>query len=74
MATKKKTTKRKPARRNVQVGTAAMSLQDIGDRYGVSFQTIQQIEQKALRKIRHAIEQEAKRAGCTPLKWLFGDE
>lgn len=59
---------------NVQSGTAAMSLAEIGRRYGVTLQSIQAIEQRALRKIRKAIEEEAQRAGCSPLQWLMGNE
>ena len=53
---------------------SALSHQAISKRFGVTFQAIQQTEQKALRKIRRAIEREAKHAGCTPLEWLLGDE
>lgn len=53
---------------------AEMSLREVGKRYGLSMQSIQQIEKKALLKIRYAIEQEARRTGCTQLEWLFGDE
>ena len=67
-------TKRKLRLGSTQSGTAAMSLRDIGKRYGVSLQAIQGIERRALKKVRQAIEREAKRAGCTPLEWLFGEE
>jgi len=54
--------------------TAGLSQQAIGKRFGVSFQTIQRTEQIALKKIRRAIEREARQAGCTPMEWLLGDE
>lgn len=59
---------------NAARGTADMTLADIGMMFGVTLQAVQNIEQRALRKIRAVIEREASRAGCTPLEWLFGDE
>jgi DNA-directed RNA polymerase sigma subunit (sigma70/sigma32) len=58
---------------NKRLGTALMSLQEIGDRFGVSLQAIQAIEQRALRKIQAAIEREAHREGKTVAEWLYGD-
>jgi len=68
-----KATKNKRKFGNARSGTAAMSLNDIGKRYGVSLQCIQGIEQRALRKIRKAIEEEANRAGCSAIDWLLGN-
>ena len=52
---------------------ATYSLVDIARACGVSFQMIQQVEQRALRKIRTAIEAEADAAGVTVDVWLFGE-
>jgi Sigma-70, region 4 len=57
---------------NKQRGTALYSLSEIGAACGVTMQTIQQIEQRALRKIKVAIEQESRAAGVSVSEWLFG--
>lgn len=54
-------------------GTALYSLAEIGAAFGVTLQTIQGVEQRALKKIRHAIEAEAAESGMTVGEWLYGD-
>jgi DNA-directed RNA polymerase sigma subunit (sigma70/sigma32) len=55
-------------------GTALMSQREIGELYGVTLQSVQGVEYRALRKIKEGIEREAAAAGCTVRAWLFGDE
>lgn len=59
---------------NKASGTANASLAEIGRTFGVSLQSVQKVEQRALRKIRKAIESEAERAGVSPQEWLFGSD
>ena len=51
-----------------------MTQQEIGYMYGISLQSVQQVEYRALRKIRQFIKGEAKAAGCSVRQWLYGDE
>ena len=46
---------------------------DIAKAAGVSRAAVYDLEKKAIRKLRRAIEQEAKIAGVTVREWLFGD-
>ena len=46
---------------------------EIAKAAGVSRAAVYDLEQKAIRKLRRAIEQEAKIAGVTVREWLFGD-
>lgn len=59
---------------NKNSGTARMSQQEIGDLFGVTLQSVQSVEYRALMKIKRAIEREAKAAGCSVRSWLYGDE
>lgn len=59
---------------DVRSGTAHLTQKEIGEMFGVSLQSVQQVEYRALKKIRFAIECEAKAAGVTVRQWLFGDE
>jgi Fe-S cluster assembly ATPase SufC len=58
---------------NAGTGTAVYSLAEIGRACGVSLQSIQAVEQRALRKIKLAIQKEAEVAGVSIQEWLFGD-
>ena len=46
---------------------------EIAKAAGVSRAAVYDLEKKAIRKLRRAIEQEAKIAGVTVREWLFGD-
>ncbi len=59
---------------NAASGTAAMTLSEIGKMFGVSLQSVQSIEQRAIRKIKAAIESEAAKAGMTVEEWLLSDD
>lgn len=59
---------------NANSGTACMTQQAIGEMFGVSLQSIQAVEYRALRKIRQAIRREAEAAGVSVRTWLYGDE
>jgi hypothetical protein len=59
---------------NVHSGTAVMTQKEIGDLYGITLQSVQAVEYRAIKKIRECIEREAKAAGCSVRQWLFGDE
>ena len=58
---------------NKRSGTAVMSQKEIGDLFGVSLQSVQQVEYRALRKIRKTIEREARAEGVSVFQWLYGD-
>jgi DNA-directed RNA polymerase sigma subunit (sigma70/sigma32) len=58
---------------NKNAGTAQMSLQEIGDLFGVTLQSIQAVEKRAIKKIKHAIETSAAAEGKTVGEWLFGE-
>lgn len=66
--------KKRAAYGNKNSGTAAMSLAEIGRMFGVSLQSIQAVEQRAIKKIRTAIEQGAKAEGMSIGEYLFGDD
>lgn len=55
---------------NKHSGTAVMSLKEIGEKFGVTLQTIQQQERRALAKIRREIERDAARQGISIEEWL----
>ncbi len=55
---------------NAASGTALRTHEEIAARFGVSRAMIAHIEQRALRKLRYAIECEAKAAGMTVAEWL----
>jgi len=44
----------------------------IAKSWGVCYQRVQQIEQRALEKLRAAIEKEAEAAGVSPGEWFRG--
>ena len=48
-----------------------LTIEEIAERWGVSRMRIWQIEQRALLKIRKAIEAEARHRGVTVKEWLF---
>jgi DNA-directed RNA polymerase sigma subunit (sigma70/sigma32) len=50
------------------------SQRQIAARFGVSRARVQQLEQRALDKLRKEIVRQARAAGCTPREWLLGDE
>lgn len=56
------------------MGTAAMSQREVGELFGVTLQSVQQVEYRAIKKIREAIKTEAAAAGITPRQWLFGED
>ena len=57
----------------VQSGTAMMTQAEIGRLFGVSLQSIQQVEKRALRKIQQAIENLAAAEGMTVKEWLLSE-
>ena len=59
---------------NKNSGTALRSQAEIGAIFGVSLQSIQSVEYRALKKIRRAIQREADAAGKSVRDWLFGDD
>ncbi len=58
---------------NKHSGTALRSQAEIGAMFGVSLQSVQSVEYRALRKIKNAIECEARAAGVSVRDWLYGD-
>lgn len=50
---------------------AARSAQQVADYLGINIRTVQQTEQRAMRKIKAAIEKRAKQAKVTVWEWLF---
>lgn len=51
-----------------------LSQYQVAELIGVSRQRVFELEHRALRKIRAAIEAEAAAAGVSPLEWLTGNE
>lgn len=45
---------------------------EIARSWGVCYQRVQQIEQRAIEKLREAIEKEAEAAGVSPGEWMRG--
>lgn len=45
---------------------------EIARSWGVCYQRVQQIEQRAIQKLREAIEKEAEAAGVSPVEWFRG--
>jgi DNA-directed RNA polymerase sigma subunit (sigma70/sigma32) len=55
---------------NISSRTAAMGLSEIGKLFGVSLQSIQKIEWRALEKIKTAVEKAAAEDGVSIEEWL----
>lgn len=51
-----------------------LTYREIGEIFGVSMRRVQQIEVRALAKLKAAIQQEAEAAGVTPAEWMTGDQ
>lgn len=58
---------------NKSSGMAQLSLAEIGRMFGVSLQSIQCVEQRALRKLREGIMRDARESGQSLHEYLFGD-
>jgi hypothetical protein len=58
---------------NKHGGTAVMSQSEIGKMFGISLQSIQSVEYRALKKIRREIERLAAEEGKTVREWLFDE-
>lgn len=54
--------------------TAAMSLQEIADLFGVSPQAVYQVEKSAMVKIRREIRRMARKRGVSVKRWLRSDD
>lgn len=67
-------TKKRKTFGNANSGTALRSLAEIGAMFGVSLQSIQCVEQRALKKIRAAIEREAASEGMSVRDWICQEE
>lgn len=59
-------------RGNAASGTALFNLEQVASCFGVTTARIQQIEQKALEKIRREVIREARAAGVSPEEWILG--
>ncbi|MGD9644288.1 MAG: sigma factor-like helix-turn-helix DNA-binding protein [Pirellulales bacterium] len=61
---------KKPQHANVASGSAVRGQKEIAALLGISRARVFQLEQRAMEKIRKAIEQEARAAGMSIREWL----
>lgn len=50
------------------------TLGDLAMMLGLTIEQVKEIEDRAMAKIRVAVLEQARRAGCTPMQWMFGSE